>query len=710
MATQMMPPGLTPSVDSLGNLLNTVRYDGVRKLFYLAGASISPVDMSNLREASGKFQFEEISEISLTLSIAPQIKRDRLENLLLHENLFAFETAGEELHIFIPGADGEIQCLSPETGLEQAMPDLATRGRAIILQESNDPGRADPKVSQTKFNWLKTALSGSKNSVFQLAIITFVASILALAMPMFTLAVYSQVLPTQSVDALLYLSVGLVVATCAEFSLRMLRSRILSNAAALLDLKVSVSRNSRLMRMSVALARRFNSRDASAIIKDHERLSNIVTGPIGTAILELPIFVVYLAVLALLGGWLALIPVILLAVGCILILRLLSYANERTKSALRRAEEYGVICDELSRRLFVMKREGSGAVWHRRFTNASARLAEAEMQRQKTFSYARIATNALTSLIVTISLAFGAVMAMNEVIGPGELIAVVAVVWRMMAPVPSVLEAVLRREEITNLIDNATYTANDSPEEARSHALGGQGAGIDGRVSFSSVLFNYKSGQAPALRNLSFEVKPRELVVITGTSGAGKSTVLDLIAGLHSPQLGTVTIDGVFPAQVPQSVLLQSVGYLSRDSNILPVTIREFLAMGREKFSKVEIVEASKQQAIDEDISQLPDGYETRICDMAQDSSLLRRIGLARVLMTQSSLILIDEPDASSAEVRAAFLSTIRQIRDDTTIIIVTHEPDYISVADRILVMNQGTIVRDCTPKDIVRQREAIKA
>lgn len=710
MAAQMMPPGLTPSVDSLGNLLNTVRYDGVRKLFYLAGASITPVDMASLREASGEFQFDEIAEIALTLSVAPRVQRDRLEDLLLHENLFAFEASDGELHIFIPGADGEIQCLSPETGLEQAMPDLRIYGRALILQESSDPGRADPQVSQTKFNWLRTALSGSKNSVFQLAIITFVASALALAMPMFTLAVYSQVLPTQSVDALVYLSVGLIAAAVAEFGLRALRGRILTNAAALLDLKVSVARNSRLMRMSVALARKFNSRDASAIIKDHERLSNIVTGPIGTAILELPIFVVYLTVLGLLGGWLALIPVILLCIGSIFILRLLSYANERTKSALRRAEEYGVICDELSRRLFAMKREGSGAAWHRRFTNASARLAEAEMQRQKTFSYARIATNALTSLIVAISLAFGAMMAMNEVIGPGELIAVVAVVWRMMAPVPSLLEAVLRREEITNLIDNATYGATDGQEERRSHALGGQGAGIDGRVSFSSVLFNYKSGQAPALRNVSFEVRPRELVVITGVNGAGKSTVLDLIAGLNSPQLGTVTIDGVFPSQVPQSVLLQSIGYLSRDMNSLPVTIRDFLKMGQEKLTDEEIVSACTEQTIHIEIERLQSGYDTRICDLAPDSSLLRRIGLARVLMMRSSLILIDEPDASSAEARAAFLSAIRKIRSDTTIIIVTHEPDYISVADRILVMNQGTIVRDCTPKDIVRQREAVGA
>lgn len=707
MAAQMMPPGLTPSIDSLGNLLNNVRYDGVRKLFYLAGASITPIDMASLREMDGDFRFDEIAEIALTLSISPKIQRHRLEDLLLNENLFAFETSDGELYIFIPGVHGEIQCLSPETGLEHAMPDLGARGRAVILQESNDPGRADKKANQTKFNWLKTALSGSKNSVFQLAMITFVASLLALAMPMFTLAVYSQVLPTQSVDALLYLTVGLVIATFAEFCLRMLRSRILANAAALLDLKVSVARNSRLMRMSVALARRFNSRDASAIIKDHERLSNIVTGPIGTAILELPIFVAYLAVLGLLGGWLALIPVVLLGVGSIFILRLLSYANERTKSALRRAEEYGVICDELSRRLFAMKREGSGARWHHRFTNASARLAEAEMQRQKTFSYARIATSTLTSLIVAISLAFGAVMAMNEIIGPGELIAVVAVVWRMMSPVPSILEAVLRREEITNLIENATYRADDSPESVRSHALGGQGAGIDGRVSFSSVLFNYQSGQAPALRNLNFEIQSREMVVVTGANGSGKSTVLDLIAGLNSPQLGTVTIDGVFPAQVPQSVLLQSVGYLSRDTNMLPVTIREFLAMGREQFSDAEIVEGCEQHAIHNDICRLPAGYETRICDMAQDSSLLRRIGLARVLMTRSRLILIDEPDASSLEARTAFLSAIRQIRDDTTIVIVTHEPDYISVADRILVMNQGTIVRDCAPKDIVRQKEA---
>ncbi|OSQ36711.1 ATP-binding cassette domain-containing protein [Thalassospira mesophila] len=710
MAVSMMPPGLTPSVDSAGNLLNNLRFDGVRKLFYLAGASITPIDMASLRPASTVIGLDDLSEISLFLSMTPKIQKRQLEDLLLHENLFAFETKAGDLHIFIPGPDGEISCLSAETGLEHAMPDLSTRGRALILQEGSAPGKGETQAVSARFNWLRTALSGSKNSVFQLASITFFASMLALALPIFTLVVYAQVLPTQSFDTLWYLAGGLVIAAVAEFVLRTLRSHILSNAAAFLDLKVSVARNLRLLQIPMSLARRFNSRDASAIIKDHERLSNIITGPIGTAILEIPIFVAYSAVLGLLAGWLALIPMIILAVGSIIILRVLSYADERTKASLRRAEEYGIICDELSRRLFVIKRDGGAARFHHRFTNASARLAEAEMQRQKTFSYARIATNAMTSLIVTISLAFGAVMVMNAALTPGALIAVVAVVWRMMAPVPSVLEAALRRDEIKKLIEDATFTTTTQGEPSRGNALGGQGAGIDGRVSFSSVLFNYQSGQAPALRNVSFEIKPGELVVITGASGAGKSTVLDLIAGLNAPPLGTVTIDGVFPAQIPQSVLLQSIAYLSRDVNMLPVTIREFVAMGREYLSDDEILAACEQHNVHDDITRLVAGYETRVCDLPQDGSLLRRISLMRVFMSGSRLLLIDEPDASSATARATFLAAIRRVRDNSTVIIVTHEPDYITIADRIFIMNQGTIVRDCTPRDIALQKEAISS
>tara|TARA_R110000868_G_scaffold357374_1_gene618857 strand:- start:20628 stop:22760 length:2133 start_codon:yes stop_codon:yes gene_type:complete len=708
MERRTLPQGMLPSKATSGGLLNAVRHDGIRRLIFQAGITITPLDLSEMQQGQANFTFDDISEIALTLSLDASVKHERLSDLLLDTNLFAFETLDRTLYIFVPAADGSTACIAPDTGLEMALPDLDANGRSLVFSEPIVTITGSKNISKKIPGWLSMAVSGSRNSVSQIAIVTFIGSTLALALPLFTLAVYDQVLAAQNLTVLIYLSIGFGIAVIAEFTLRSLRSRILANASAYLDLKTSTTRNSRLFRTTATLARLFSSRDASIIIKDHERLSNIITGPIGTALLEIPVFFVYVAVLGILGSWLAIIPIVGLIAGGFGILRILSYANDRTQSALQRAEEYSVICDQIARLFPTIKTGGASRSWYKRFLNASARLAEAEMQRQRTFSYARIASNALGSIIVSISLAIGAIMVINQSLSSGALIAVVAIVWRLMAPVPSILEAILRRTEITNLIANANRAEEEIDNILAGEALGGQGKGIAGQVSFSSVLFNYQRGQAPALRNISVSITPGELIMITGVSGSGKSTFLDMIAGLKIPQLGTVTIDGVLPSQLSSAALLQSVSYLSRDHNSLPISIKEFMHFGAEINDPNDIEDNCHRAGILEKIKSLPDGFDTRLCDIETNSSLLHRIAVTRALSTGSRLILLDEPDASTVKSRKTFLSAISRLRNNSTIIVATHEPEYISAADRILIMNQGAIVRICTPKDIARQKEGV--
>lgn len=693
-----------------GGLYETKTYEGVRKLLTGAGVTLTQLDVKTLCRDFGTVDLDALAEIVLAQSLGAKIESHRLEDLLLHESLFAFEDAAGRTTVYVPNAQGDVACLSMETGLEYPMPDVTTNGRAIILQPQSVVAASKGASGTRGYNWLRTALSGSRDSVLELGLLTFAASLLALALPLYTLAVYDQVLTSKNMTVLWYLSGGLLTAGIVEFILRTLKGRILANAAALLDLKVSIVRNARLFKMTVANARRFTSREASAIIRDNERLSNIVTGPIGTALLEMPVFIAYMAVIWLLAGWMVILPITMLILGGGVILRVLSDADLRTKVALRRAEEYGMICDELSRKLFSIKVSGNSSIWHQRFTNASARLAEAEMQRQKTLSYARIATNALTSLIVTVSLATGAILVINGTFTPGVLIAVVAIIWRMMSPVPSVLEAVLRKDEIRNLISDAAEATDNLTTRPIGNVHAGQGGGIDGRVSVSSVLFNYPNSQAPALRNISFEIQPREIVAITGPTGSGKSTVLDLLSGLAVSQLGTVTIDGVFPAQIPQSVLLQSVRYLSRDANMLPVSIEEYVAFNRDNDGGNSVEETCMEYGLHAEIMGLPDGYQTRMSDLPLSGSLVRRIALARVMSAQSRLLLLDEPDGSNREIRARFLAQLRKMRGEKTVVIVTHEPEYISAVDRVLVINQGTLVRDCAPRDIAKSKKGVSA
>jgi ATP-binding cassette subfamily C protein/ATP-binding cassette subfamily C protein LapB len=226
--------------------------------------------------------------------------------------------------------------------------------------------------------------------------------------------------------------------------------------------------------------------------------------------------------------------------------------------------------------------EGKTTWWINRFSDTSARLAEAEMMRQRASMLAQIASSTLVSLTVIATLSAGALLVIDGSVSVGVLIASIALVWRMTAPLPGLLQARLRWFEIKDSINGTSTMLDLELEAVRETGLGGHVRSMAGRVGFSSVMMSYQRGHTAAVRNVSFEVSPGEIVAVTGHSGAGKSTILDLIAGIVEPQFGTVTIDGINPRQISPSVLRQSLGYLARDHGVLPLSIREYLQLGVE--------------------------------------------------------------------------------------------------------------------------------
>ena len=231
---------------------------------------------------------------------------------------------------------------------------------------------------------------------------------------------------------------------------------------------------------------------------------------------------------------------------------------------------------------------------------------------------------------------------------------------------------------------------------------------MTGAISFSSVTFTYGRGQTPAIRNLNVEIAAGELVVVTGHSGAGKSTLLDLITGELELQFGSITIDGINPQQISASVLRQSLGYLPSERATVPMAIRDFLQLGVDPDVYDELDDIRARLGLDAAIEGLADGDETLLSQLDRNGWLARSIALARVFATNANLILLDEPDASSAEARQRLIAELKARKGQATIVMVTHEPDFVAMADRILVMNQGVLVRDCKPEEIVRHKEAL--
>jgi subfamily B ATP-binding cassette protein MsbA len=219
---------------------------------------------------------------------------------------------------------------------------------------------------------------------------------------------------------------------------------------------------------------------------------------------------------------------------------------------------------------------------------------------------------------------------------------------------------------------------------------------VRGAIEFEDVYFSYLDGGRNALRSFSLSVQPNTTVALVGRSGAGKSTIFNLIPRLYDPKKGTIRIDGQDIRSVTIESLRDCLALVSQDVNLFDDTIEANMALGRLNASREEIEAAAKAAAAHEFIVKLPQGYQTMMGDrgVRLSGGQRQRVALARAILRNAPILLLDEAtsalDAESERLVQQALAAFSQSR---TTLVIAHRLSTVKNADLICVMEEGEIV-----------------
>ncbi|MFI8621010.1 ABC transporter ATP-binding protein [Marinomonas sp. NPDC078689] len=233
-----------------------------------------------------------------------------------------------------------------------------------------------------------------------------------------------------------------------------------------------------------------------------------------------------------------------------------------------------------------------------------------------------------------------------------------------------------------------------------------------GDIRFEQVHFHYGRQDSKVIENLSLAIKAGEKIGVVGRSGAGKSTIVNLLMRFHDIESGRILIDGQDISQVQQDTLRANIGMVTQDTSLLHRTVRDNLLYGRPDASEEDMIAAAKKAEAHEFIQTLTDPYGNRGYDamvgergIKLSGGQRQRIAIARVLLKDAPLLILDEAtSALDSEVEAAIQESLYRLMEGKTVIAIAHRLSTIAAMDRLIVLDKGVIAEQGTHDELIQQ------
>lgn len=533
---------------------------------------------------------------------------------------------------------------------------------------------------------IKEVLKHFKKTFVHIGIFSFFVNLLVLAAPMYMLAVYDVVMPSKSLDTLLFVTLVAIIFFVGMGLLDYVRNKILIVVSHKMDSLI----NEKIYNAAFELALKYPGKNTSQPMNDLNKIKAFLSGNAILSFFDIPWFPLYIGIMFLFD------PIYgLYGIGATIIIVALTYINslvtkkhlEHSIKAKMKSDAFftnqlrnAEVVDAMGMRKSLFKQ------WMKHYYDFLKANTEAG-------SKAALYTNlSKTFRMLSSSLMYGvgAMLAIIGSISPGMIIAGAVLLGRALAPISQLtatwkifVEAKVAYKRLNDLL-------NEFPEQKQKLSL----PEPQGRIDLKGIVTIPPMSQEPVIRNLNMSIMPGECVGLIGPSGSGKTSLAKTILGLWPVAAGKVIIDKAEISQYNKDELGHHIGYLPQDIELFEGNIADNISRFQEADPE-EIIEAAKMAEVHDLILKLPNGYETKIGAGGANLSggQKQRIALARALFKKPKMIILDEPNSNLDDIgEAALLKALIKLKGQSTIIIISHKTNILKIVDKLAVLKEGIL------------------
>ncbi|WP_180134099.1 type I secretion system permease/ATPase [Acinetobacter sp. YH12071] len=607
------------------------------------------------------------------------------------------------LSIQFSGDQGLSQMLASDTLAEHV------RHVYILRPEKSVPdARVDEYVKPYEDNWFWSIVLRDWKRYIDVMFASLMANILALATILFSMNVYDRVIPAQSVPTLWVLAGGVLIAAIFEFSLRVARIYLSDIIGKRADLRISDRVYGHALRIKNSERSKSTGTFISQI-RELEGVRELVTSTTISAIADLPFFLLFLGVFWVIGGnlfWVMLIVVPLMIIPGILAQKpLAKLANEGMREgAIRNA-----MLVESVQGIEDIKLLRAEARFQNQWNHMNEVSADIAMRQRKIVGVMTAWTQKIQGLTFAIVVLVGCFAVMDGEMTTGALVACSILSSRMLAPI-SQIAGVLGRLQQAKVAKQGQDELMKKPVDQPEHSHLIHRPVLNGHYELSGVSFKYgEDDPKPTLMVPKLEIKAGEKIAILGRNGAGKSTLLQLFSGMQTPNQGKIKLDGVELGLIDPADVRRDMGLLNQNAHLFFGTVRENLTLGAPLANDDDILQALRITGALAFVQEKKEGLDHLILEggVGFSGGQKQALLLARLLLRQPNILLLDEPTAAIDDVsEKQLIDHLKMWLGHRTLVVATHRRAVLELVDRIIVVNDGKIVMD-GPRDQILNQSA---
>lgn len=541
----------------------------------------------------------------------------------------------------------------------------------------------------------------------------FVASvfiqIFGLITPLFTQLILDRVVVQRSELTLFAVGLGLLIFSLFRVAMMGLRQYLLDHTAHKLDVALIVAFIRHTLRLPLSF---FESRyvgDIISRVEENSKIQRFLSGEALSILLDVITVFIYVGLMFWYSWKMALLALVIVPPFLILALISTPFLRRISRQIFNAyANENSYLIEALSGVNTIKTTAVEQTVrWH--WEELLNKRVKTSFSGQVIGNRLEIFSNLIEAVVTTALLWYGAYLVIQNQLTIGQLVAFNMLLGNVITPFQRLTVLWNELQEVIIAIERINDVLDTEPEEDLQHQVRQSLPPIQGHIRFDNVTFRYHpEGDINVLENLSFTVKPGQMVALVGRSGSGKTTISKLVLGLYPPTDGKVLIDGHDITSLSLRSLREQVGVVDQDTFLFGSTIRENISLRQPGSNLEAIIEAAKLAGADEFIRKLPMGYETQI---GEGGGMLsggqrQRIAIARALLGNPSLLILDEATSHlDAESERIIQNNFNTILKGRTTLVIAHRLSTVRNADLILVLDRGVLIESGTHDELMAKR-----